>query len=130
VAVPSDHHTLYWCKIVQLPPWPKHHMIKASLGIGGKPECQSVPFVRFQYEPIIQPGNEPFVHHILVYHCPMDMSAFVDKEEACFSKDNSQFSPMYACTTRYLAGWAVGGEVRNPVYFPRAPSSRLVHCRQ
>lgn len=39
------------------------------------------------------------------------MSLFVNKQEECFSRDHSKTSDLYKCTSRYLAGWAVGAEV-------------------
>ena len=49
VTLPEDE-TLYWCTIVKLPVLPaKHHMVG--------------------YIPKIQPGNERYVHHLMLYEC-------------------------------------------------------------
>ncbi|XP_071439423.1 MOXD1 homolog 1-like [Hetaerina americana] len=50
VVIPGDMDTLYWCKIFKAPALKKkHHMIG--------------------YTPILQPGNERHVHHMLFYEC-------------------------------------------------------------
>ncbi|PSN48351.1 MOXD1 1 protein [Blattella germanica] len=49
-VVPDNMDTLYWCKIFKVPAMNrKHHMIG--------------------YEPVLQPGNERYVHHMLLYEC-------------------------------------------------------------
>ena len=42
--------TLYWCTMIRLPELPgKHHMIG--------------------YHPILTPGNERYIHHMMLYEC-------------------------------------------------------------
>ena len=49
VLLPAKH-TLYWCTMLRLPDLPgKHHMIG--------------------YHPKLSPGNERFVHHMMLYEC-------------------------------------------------------------
>lgn len=53
--VPRDE-TTYWCSLHQLPEdlgGQKHHII--------------------EYESVIQPGNEPLVHHLEVFHCEVEV---------------------------------------------------------
>uniref|UniRef100_A0A914X1Y0 DOMON domain-containing protein n=1 Tax=Plectus sambesii TaxID=2011161 RepID=A0A914X1Y0_9BILA len=89
VKVPADKRTLYWCEIVELPQWKKHHVIANRM--------------------MVQKGNERYVHHLVVYGCgEEDMSEHLGKPAACFD-DTQVFSPMQKCTD-YLAVWAVGGE--------------------
>ena len=50
LLLPEDDHTHYWCKIYRAPDLHrKHHMI----GL----------------EPLIQPGHESYVHHMVLYEC-------------------------------------------------------------
>jgi len=50
LLLPEDDHTHYWCKIYRAPDLDrKHHMIAL--------------------EPIIQPGHESYVHHMVLYEC-------------------------------------------------------------
>lgn len=53
--VPEDE-TTYWCSLHELPrelSGQKHHII--------------------EYESVIQPGNEPLVHHLEVFHCELEV---------------------------------------------------------
>uniref|UniRef100_A0A914WF20 DOMON domain-containing protein n=1 Tax=Plectus sambesii TaxID=2011161 RepID=A0A914WF20_9BILA len=89
VTLPTDKRTLYWCEIIELPTWNKHHIIANRM--------------------LVQKGNERYVHHLVVYGCgEEDMSEHLGKPSACFS-DTQVFSPMQKCTD-YHAVWAVGGE--------------------
>jgi len=50
LLLPEDDHTHYWCRIYRAPDLAtKHHMIAL--------------------EPLIQPGHEPYVHHMVLYEC-------------------------------------------------------------
>ena len=50
LLLPQDDHTHYWCRIYRAPDLNrKHHMIAL--------------------EPLIQPGHEPYVHHMVLYEC-------------------------------------------------------------
>lgn len=61
---------------------------------------------------MIQPGNEAYLHHIVVFHCLYDMEKYVGKQEPCFNEDHTKGSEMYKCTSRYIGGWGLGAEVR------------------
>nr|XP_053647657.1 DBH-like monooxygenase protein 1 [Cherax quadricarinatus] len=50
VTLPDDTSTLYWCKLFKVPPLRrKTHLIG--------------------YEPVIEPRNLPYLHHMLLYEC-------------------------------------------------------------
>ena len=59
-----------------------------------------------QFEPVVQPGHEELVHHIIVYKCPMDRK-YINLTYGC---DDPKYSYLHLCPVVYLA-WAVGGEV-------------------
>ncbi|XP_023339731.1 DBH-like monooxygenase protein 1 [Eurytemora carolleeae] len=92
--------TLYWCTMVKLPSLAqRHHMVG--------------------YRPRIQPGNERFVHHMMLYECH-DSSP-----DQVFSKHVDSMLG-YECYTPNMpddflkcrgivAAWGLGGE---PFYFP------------
>ncbi|XP_078677954.1 DBH-like monooxygenase protein 1 [Branchiostoma floridae x Branchiostoma belcheri] len=81
VRIPS-RETTYWCSSYQLPVLDKkHHLVKV--------------------EPIIQPGNEGVVHHILVYQCTAGSNPPSGSQE-CASM------PWGQCRA-VMAAWAVGG---------------------
>ncbi|KAH3854286.1 hypothetical protein DPMN_096823 [Dreissena polymorpha] len=89
--VPNDT-TTYQCRAFIMPPLGKHHMIK--------------------YEPIITPGNEKHVHHILLSRCKVDpqyVSQLNGKSEIC-----GQTKSVPDCQD-YILAWAIGGEA---FYFP------------
>eukprot|EP00058_Branchiostoma_floridae_P024993 XP_002610483.1 hypothetical protein BRAFLDRAFT_85624 [Branchiostoma floridae] len=86
VPVPYDKGTTYWCRVFQLPNiTSKHHVIK--------------------YEPIITPGNEGVVHHLVIYRCLKDDDMTIlpdgDPVNACDPKILRQCPIM-------MAGWGVG----------------------
>uniref|UniRef100_A0A914WCD3 DOMON domain-containing protein n=1 Tax=Plectus sambesii TaxID=2011161 RepID=A0A914WCD3_9BILA len=89
VTLPTDKRTLYWCEIMELPKWNKHHIIANRM--------------------LVQKGNERYVHHLVMYGCgEEDMSEFLGKPASCFD-DTHVFTPMKKCRN-YRAVWAVGGE--------------------
>ncbi|CAH1248491.1 MOXD1 [Branchiostoma lanceolatum] len=94
VSVPAYRDTTYWCRVFQLPELAsKHHMIK--------------------YEPIITPGNEGVVHHLLVYSCEKDKSVTFLPEEhpghPCRSPNMPRdWWPCYGGSL--VAAWAIGAE--------------------
>uniref|UniRef100_A0A914XB98 DOMON domain-containing protein n=1 Tax=Plectus sambesii TaxID=2011161 RepID=A0A914XB98_9BILA len=89
VTVPHNSRTLYWCQVFKVPKFPKkRHLVG--------------------YEMLVQPGNEKYVHHLVLYGCREDMSQYLNKPAACYD-ENSKISPMKACYDT-LSGWAVGGE--------------------
>ncbi|KAH9500342.1 DBH-like monooxygenase protein 1 [Bulinus truncatus] len=83
---PSD--TTYRCKVFKLPNLgQKHHLIK--------------------YEPIIQPGNELLVHHILIYYCGSAVSdSHVGQSYLCYDESPQELN---LCQNTLVA-WAVGGQ--------------------
>ena len=72
VDLPNNDHTHYWCRIFKAPKLDrKHHMVALR--------------------PLIQPGNEAYVHHMVLYECHVkDSSSWFDHHagaqgEACYS---------------------------------------------
>jgi len=71
----------------------------------------------FQYEPVLQPGNENYVHHMLLYECvaphqyePLEsmFERYVEHPgESCYS--NSMPVEWDHCMTAIVA-WAVGSQ--------------------
>ena len=59
-------------------------------------------------EPIIQPGNEGLVHHIIVYGCYGDVDlSELGRGHLC----GSASMPTVSACTALMLGWAIGGEV-------------------
>lgn len=46
-----------------------------------------------------------------MYGCPVDMERFVGKGMPCFENLTTMETPMNLCSSRSIAGWAIGGEV-------------------
>ncbi|XP_066292189.1 DBH-like monooxygenase protein 1 homolog [Branchiostoma lanceolatum] len=94
VSVPDYYHTTYWCQVFQLPKLAsKHHMIK--------------------FEPVITPGNEGVVHHLLVYSCEKGKNVTFLPEEhpghPCHTPNMPQdWYPCYGGSI--VAAWAIGAE--------------------
>ncbi|KAJ9595787.1 hypothetical protein L9F63_013031, partial [Diploptera punctata] len=97
-VVPDNMDTLYWCKIFKVPPLNrKHHMIG--------------------YEPLLEAGNEQYVHHMLLYECVVPHQ--FTTTEKIFQKYVTHpgaacYSPMMPqewdqCMTAIVA-WAVGSQ--------------------
>ena len=61
-----------------------------------------------QFEPVIQPGNEGFVHHITVYACYGEMSD--DSNGEAWDCLWEVMPDQHKCAT-LLFVWAVGGNV-------------------
>ena len=97
-SLPAEE-TLYWCTMVKLPTLSnKHHMVG--------------------YIPRIQPGNEPYVHHMMLYEC------HDENPEEAFKKH--LYKSGFKCYTPNMpsdfkkckgivAAWGLGGD---PFYFP------------
>nr|XP_032817823.1 DBH-like monooxygenase protein 1 [Petromyzon marinus] len=81
--------TYYSCKLFQLPKLDKkHHLIKVK--------------------PVIQAGNERYVHHLLVYVCLNTLNvSYVGSQAECYKYSSTH--PFATCKT-VMAAWAVGGE--------------------
>merc|ERR1712137_46928 len=85
--------TTYFCKGFFLPEFGKHHMIK--------------------FEPVITPGNELNVHHIVIYRCSnVNRSVSENAEGECYGSRPESFPQ--ECGNVFIA-WAIGGEA---FYFP------------
>ncbi|GIY34652.1 DBH-like monooxygenase protein 1 homolog [Caerostris darwini] len=92
-SIPSSETTMYWCKIYKAPDLSqKHHVVLM--------------------EPLIQEGNERFVHHILLYECVGGVAEVYDPHldqhgHECHRPNMPD--AMKKCEGIFLA-WAVGGE--------------------
>nr|XP_032817547.1 DBH-like monooxygenase protein 1 homolog isoform X1 [Petromyzon marinus] len=86
-AIPPDS-TFYACKIFSLPNLSKkHHLVEV--------------------EPIIDPGSEALVHHMVVYMCPDTVNAsHVGVTHQCYL---AQLPDSFSTCTSVLAAWAIGG---------------------
>ena len=62
-----------------------------------------------QFAPVISPGSEPHVHHLLIYVCDgLDGLDLTTEQGACHTLN----SRIQRCVGGILiGGWAVGGEV-------------------
>ena len=63
-------------------------------------------FYKFQYEPVITPGNELNFHHVILYRCKGINSSYDGVAGNCYERDR----PLPQCVDIIIA-WAVGGEV-------------------
>ncbi len=62
---------------------------------------------KLQFEMLVQPGNFDVVHHIGIYGCHSNMSAYVDHPGDCFGDENNF---MDDCQNMF-GGWGVGSQV-------------------
>lgn len=93
-TIPAED-TTYYCKFIELEPTFNStvHMIR--------------------YDPVIQPGNEAAVHHIILYWCQDFDPEMVGQSADC---NDHQNMPALGCRSDInLAGWAVGA---SDFYFP------------
>ncbi|XP_015115533.1 MOXD1 homolog 2 [Diachasma alloeum] len=98
VKLPMEQDTLLWCRVVEMPRLNrKHHVIK--------------------YEPVIQPGNQQYLHHMTLYECRGKESDLETAASAngtvCYQPDH----PSLLCTS-IAATWNLGSEGFN--YPPEA----------
>ena len=63
-----------------------------------------------QFSPHITPGNEPFVHHIVIYVCDGLLQSDLGTGGRCY--DSSSVSDRVADCAIPFAVWGVGGNVR------------------
>ncbi|XP_053994573.1 MOXD1 homolog 2 isoform X1 [Hylaeus volcanicus] len=95
VQLPQEKDWLVWRRIVRIPSIDKkHHVVK--------------------YEPVIQPGNQPYLHHMTLYECRGDqakLESAVNSHDSVFNQSSSQ------CNT-IAAIWSLGSEGFN--YPPEA----------
>ncbi|XP_066276602.1 DBH-like monooxygenase protein 1 homolog [Branchiostoma lanceolatum] len=93
VTIPDYQDTTYWCRVFEMPKLDsKHHMIKA--------------------EPIVQPGNEGTVHHLLLYSCKRKENFTMEPEEhpghECHTPNMpSDWEECYMGSI--VLAWAIGG---------------------
>ncbi|OWF40133.1 DBH-like monooxygenase protein 1 [Mizuhopecten yessoensis] len=95
--LPSDT-TTYFCRAFKLPQMTKkHHMIK--------------------FEPIVTPGNELNVHHILIFKCDKRAAELASYDGAHFrcEKGETVPEPLRGCLSKVILAWAIGGET---FYYP------------
>ena len=106
LLLPDTDHTHYWCKIYRAPELStKHHMI----GL----------------EPLIQPGHESYVHHMVLYECHIPGEAMEGAGAGASSADwfqrhvDQSGEPCYSpnmpaewsfCLATNAWAWAVGSE--------------------
>ncbi|KAL3871747.1 hypothetical protein ACJMK2_039725 [Sinanodonta woodiana] len=84
--------TTYHCRVFKMPDiGGKHHMIKV--------------------EPVITPGNEKLVHHILIYRCSGIDPKFVGADYLCYEDLPTDLNPCYDVTF----AWAIGSDA---FYYP------------
>ncbi|XP_019617768.1 PREDICTED: DBH-like monooxygenase protein 1 [Branchiostoma belcheri] len=119
VSVPAYQDTTYWCQVFELPELAsKHHIIK--------------------FEPIISPGNEGVVHHLIIYTCTKNRSVTFLPHEHPGHECRTPNMPRdwYLCLGgSMLAAWGIGAE---PMAYPAhvgypvgdADSSRYVLLEQ
>ena len=62
-----------------------------------------------QSSPYITPGNEAYVHHIIIYECGSLTNASVGESGVCGGEVSNSVSECRSGTL--VAGWAVGGTV-------------------
>ncbi|XP_013388237.1 DBH-like monooxygenase protein 1 homolog [Lingula anatina] len=95
VHLPATKDTIYWCNGFKPPATNGvHHVIK--------------------FNAIIQPGNEEFVHHLILYACFHDFNttAHDRKEWECYTPN---MPPTMVHCYKPFIGWAIGsGEFRYP----------------
>lgn len=90
--------TTYSCRSFMLPKLSsKHHMIK--------------------YEPVLTPGNELNVHHIVVYRCDKRASELTQYNGTVFMCETGATAPepLRGCLFAVVIAWAVGG---GAFYYP------------
>ncbi|XP_078690261.1 DBH-like monooxygenase protein 1 homolog [Branchiostoma floridae x Branchiostoma belcheri] len=87
-TVPNTSDTTYLCRGYKVP------------DLGGKRHL-------IRWEPVIQPGNEGAVHHVVVYSCGVepDPDTHDGGEYTCYSNMPGEW---YQCSITLLA-WAIGG---------------------
>ncbi|XP_064598425.1 DBH-like monooxygenase protein 1 [Liolophura sinensis] len=93
VKVPAED-TVYWCQAYSMHMYrEKHHVIKV--------------------EPIIQPGNEQLVHHIVLYACPIGTAnETAGQGGPCWA---NFMPPAWRGCVSTIFAWAVGA---GPLYLP------------
>lgn len=98
VGLPTEQDTLLWCRVLKMPNiHHKHHVVR--------------------YEPVIQPGNKEYLHHMTLYECRGNQTELEGAARTtggvCYQPDQ----PMPKCST-IAATWSLGSEGFN--YPPEA----------
>ncbi|XP_067141854.1 DBH-like monooxygenase protein 1 homolog [Centruroides vittatus] len=91
-TIPGDVDTMYFCSVHKVPPLDtKHHIIRT--------------------QPIIQHGNEPYVHHLILNLCTVvvdsEMDKLLNQYYPCY--ENSWIRQFQNCNI-IVSAWAVGGQ--------------------
>jgi len=92
--------TTYFCTLVKYPFPEKRHIVK--------------------YDVVVQPGNEPFVHHLVLFRCqhpdPTILATYLNtSDHECIPGLNNMPPDLLNCRSFYLI-WTVGG---GPFEFPK-----------
>ncbi|XP_076307684.1 DBH-like monooxygenase protein 1 isoform X2 [Tachypleus tridentatus] len=93
VTISHEKDTTYWCKIIKAPELTSmHHVIKIV--------------------PVVQSGNEGYVHHIVLYQClgetPEKLETYLDHEgHECY---HPNMPPVFRKCKGVMAAWGIGGE--------------------
>eukprot|EP01084_Bolivina_argentea_P000562 1057_1 len=95
-SVPADD-TTYHCKYIEIP------------------QEITTPSQMIRYDPVVQPGNEGTVHHMLLYYCKNFNTSYVGHERNCDDYSNME---VIGCSGGdiLIAAWAIGGP---NYYFPQ-----------
>ncbi|CAH1269899.1 MOXD1 [Branchiostoma lanceolatum] len=100
VSIPSNWHTVYWCRLFKLPTLSrKHHIVKMV--------------------PVITPGNEGLVHHLLAYKCKRNPDTIVPDDHQghnCYTHNMpGDWRECYEGSL--IAAWAIGsGDITFPAH--------------
>ncbi|XP_022806766.1 DBH-like monooxygenase protein 1 [Stylophora pistillata] len=94
VTIPTKE-TTYWCSLIKAPELQsKHHVTKV--------------------EPLVQKGNEGFVHHLILYECEGNYTeSDYDQGKDCMDTANMPYARCRDASI--VVAWAVGGEA---FYYP------------
>ncbi|XP_060066838.1 DBH-like monooxygenase protein 1 [Ylistrum balloti] len=90
--------TTYSCRAFKFPSLSsKHHLIK--------------------YEPVVTPGNELHVHHVLIFKCDKRAAELASYDGTTFRCDHSGNVPqaLRGCLSEVVIAWAIGGKA---FYYP------------
>lgn len=90
--------TSYWCQVVQIPPEERYI---------------------YKFAPSITESSRQrkFVHHMLIYECPLITSNNIAQLNSMSGECASSGFPVAGCRgAKVLAGWAIGGQ---DFYYPR-----------
>ena len=69
---------------------------------------------------MIESGHEEFVHHIVVYECPLASDEHVSVSGNCFQSSNMPTSIKRCRRAAPIVAWAIGGHVRRTLGFSQS----------